>query len=113
MRGTGTYLVGQGDFLAAPAGTKLVVRIGSQTITHQVNLAAGTWHHLAVVRSSSTVRMYLDGTQVGGTLTVPSTGLPQGTLRLGKTNDATVAGGVQFYGLLDDVAAFTTALSAT
>jgi len=56
VRGSGTYLIGQGDFHAAPAGAKLVVRIGSQTITHQVNLAAGTWHHLAVVRSGTTAR---------------------------------------------------------
>jgi murein DD-endopeptidase MepM/ murein hydrolase activator NlpD len=113
VRGSGTYLIGQGDVHAAPTGTKLVVRIGDQAITHQANLSAATWHHIAVVRMGTTVWLYLDGAQVGIALTIPGTDLPEGTLRLGKTNDATAAGGVQFYGLLDDVAVFTTALSAT
>ena len=113
VRGSGTYLIGQGDVHAAPTGTKLVVQIGSQAITHQVNLSAATWHHIAVVRRGTTIRLYLDGARVGTALSIPSTGLPRGTLRLGKTNNATAAGGVQFYGLLDDVAVFTTALSAT
>jgi hypothetical protein len=32
-------------------------------------LAANTWYHLAAVRSSSSVKVYLDGTQIGSTVT--------------------------------------------
>ena len=47
IQGTGTYLIGQGDFLAAPQGqTKLVVKIGSGQITYATG-GAGTSNHIA------------------------------------------------------------------
>ena len=115
VNGSGTYLIGQGDFNGdAPSGqTKLVVRIGSDQLIYPVSLTAGTWHHLAVTRSGNTITLYLDGQQAGGTFSVAGSP-PAGKLRFGKTtfNAALDAGGEQFYGLLDDVAVFTTALSA-
>jgi murein DD-endopeptidase MepM/ murein hydrolase activator NlpD len=87
---------------------------------------AGRWFHLAVVRSGSTVKVFLDGTRLmavsGDTDTAGNldvTGvveLPSGTsvLRLGQLADArrsTSAFFAQFYGLMDDVAAFNTAMS--
>jgi murein DD-endopeptidase MepM/ murein hydrolase activator NlpD len=114
VKGSGTYLIGQGDFRAdAPDGqTKLVVRIGASQLIYPVNLAGGTWHHLAVTRTGSACELYLDGQQ-SGSLTLSGGGQPAGTLRFGKAtfNAALDAGGSQFYGLLDDVAIFTSALS--
>ena len=55
VQGTGTLVLGQGDFLAAPSGQqKVILRVGSGQINPSVQLAAGTWHHLAAVRSGNT-----------------------------------------------------------
>lgn len=114
LNGTGTYLIGQGDFDASPTErVKLVMQIGNQTIYHAVDLPADSWHHLAVVRSANTFQMYLDGKAVGSSFSLSSSNLPNGKLRLGRnTFDAALdGGGTQFYGMLDDVAIFKKALS--
>ena len=87
---------------------------------------AGRWFHLAVVRSGSTVKVFLDGARImavsgdtdpAGNLDVTGlVGLPSGTsiLRLGQLADATRSTSpffAQFYGLMDDVAAFNRAMS--
>jgi hypothetical protein len=115
VNGTGTYLIGQGDFLAdSPGGSvKLIMNIGNAKVGHAVDLAAGTWHHLAIRRSGTTFQMFLDGQVVGSSLTLPSSSLPSGTMRLGKsTYNAALdgGGGAQFYGILDDIAIFKKAL---
>jgi Concanavalin A-like lectin/glucanases superfamily len=68
VNGGGSYVIGQGDFLGdTPGGqTKLVAKIGNGQLIYPLNLLAGTWHHLAVTRTGSTVRLYLDGQQVAG-----------------------------------------------
>jgi murein DD-endopeptidase MepM/ murein hydrolase activator NlpD len=131
VKGSGTYLIGQGDH--GPSGpVNLIVKIGSDTqasaVTVEAPLAAGTWHHLAVVRTGGTLpvdplnavslsvggtlTVYVDGKPSGSMNLLPGPG-PSGTLRMGKTSfDAALdAGADQFYGLLDDVAVFTAALS--
>jgi murein DD-endopeptidase MepM/ murein hydrolase activator NlpD len=113
VRGSGVWLAGQGDFDADPpaAAMKLQVRVGSGQVTWPAGIGAGTWHHLAVTRSGNVFAMYLDG-QAGPQLNAGGED-PSGTLRIGKdTFDAAAdGGGRQFYGLLDDVAVFGTALS--
>ena len=42
---------------------------GADKITTGVVISADTWHHLAVVRSSGTTKLYVDGTQQGGNYT--------------------------------------------
>ena len=65
VNGTGNWLIGQGDCRASPKGeVKLLLRVGSQSLMHPVNVATATWHHLAVTRSGNNFRLYLDGTQV-------------------------------------------------
>ncbi|HST23573.1 MAG TPA: LamG-like jellyroll fold domain-containing protein, partial [Blastocatellia bacterium] len=116
VNGTGTYLIGQGDFFDSPGSKiKLVMKIGTGQINHAVSLAAGTWHHLAVVRSANKFQMYLDGKAVGSSLNLPASGLPTGKLRFGKNtfDNALDGGGAQFYGMLDDVGIFKKALSAS
>jgi Concanavalin A-like lectin/glucanases superfamily/Peptidase family M23/Bacterial tandem repeat domain 1 len=116
VKGTGTYLISQGDFLADSPGSKvkLVMKIGTGKVTHAVDLVGDTWHHLAIRRSGTTFQMFLDGKPVGSTLSLPNSGLPSGTLRFGKSSfDAALDGGGcgQFYGILDDAAIFKKALS--
>jgi Concanavalin A-like lectin/glucanases superfamily/Peptidase family M23 len=119
--GTGTFGVGQGDFLSGTNGTKLYLAVGTQMTTRAATLTRDKWHHLAVVVTVSgtqrTFALYLDGTQLGQTLSVAlnAAQMPAGTLRFGKrTTGQTVNGhNAQTYGLLDDIAIFTRALTAS
>ena len=75
------------------------------------NLADGTFHHLAGVREGTTLRLYVDGVQVG-TATTPS-------LVNATSNNNVVIGGRDnpefdpyFKGIIDEVQFFNRALSA-
>ena len=111
----GTYLIGQGDFLAdgAFATTKVIAMVGGQQVVHQVSLQAGEWHHLALVRSGDSFQLYLDGSAVEASFAADAQA-PGGSLRLGRAafDPATDHVATQFYGLLDDVAVFTRGLGA-
>jgi Concanavalin A-like lectin/glucanases superfamily len=133
--GNGTYLIGQGDFRQLAdselhGAASLWIQIGSaqeiypisEEADNQVGGPAGYrnhWQHLAVVRSGNTIRVYLNGAALkpksGTELQVPSAGLPTDTtpLRLGRrtTGVSDSSKWYQFYGLLDDLAVFTRALS--
>jgi hypothetical protein len=120
--GTGTFGVGQGYFGNDEGGfTKLYLAVGTEEITPAASLTRNTWHHLAVVVSVSrtlrTFTLYLDGRQLGQPLQVARNApqMPVGTLRFGKrTNGQTVQGhDAQAFGLLDDIALFTRALSVS
>jgi Concanavalin A-like lectin/glucanases superfamily len=67
VKGIGTYVIGQGDSLAdSPGGqVKLLMKIGTEQASYAVDLPAGTWHHLAIVRNSAVFQMYLDGQPAG------------------------------------------------
>jgi hypothetical protein len=53
------------------------------------SMTTNTWHHLAVARSGSSLRLYVDGAQVGSTYTnTQSYTLEGGTLRIGGTGGA-------------------------
>ena len=112
VNGSGTYFVGQGDYLQAPQQTKLAVKVGSSQLVVPTPLAAGTWHHLALVRQGSKATLYLDG-QAKGSLVIGASAGPSGVLRMGKESfqEELDGGGTQFYGMLDDVAVFTAALT--
>lgn len=106
VEGTGKYFIGNGD--GGGGSNKLAFRMGSGSL--DVPIAAGfreTWHHLAVVRSGATCTVYVDGVSKG-TLQPGSASQPSGRLRFGRSGEIHQ----QFYGLLDDVAVFTRALTA-
>lgn len=63
------------------------------------NYADGLWHHLAITRSGTTMRMFIDGVLVN-TQTVPATiSAPPGVLSLGTDQ----AVGRSYDGFIDDV----------
>jgi len=64
------------------------------------SVSANTWHHLALVRSSGNVRVYLNGTQVGSTW-VDSTNYSQTALLIGRYYANTTQ--YQWLGNLDDI----------
>ncbi len=116
--GPGTYFVGQADYNSAPTGTKLLVMVGAQSQTYASPLlVAGTWLHVAVVRSGNVFKLYLNGTHLTPDITVNSgdSSLPGGTstLRLGRRTDNMLVSKweAQYYGFIDDVAVFTKALT--
>ncbi len=99
VNGSGTFIIGQGDYFESPGSqTKLVLRIGSKHVTHPENFSAGTWHHLAVVRHGNNFTLYLDGKPTGTSLTFSGSGGPAGKLRFGKDtfDPALDAGGINF-----------------
>ena len=50
-----------------PDGTHQYMSGGSARITSTTSLGKDQWHHIAIVRSSGTSRMYVNGVQEGGT----------------------------------------------
>jgi hypothetical protein len=105
VHGTGVYLIANSY---SGGNNVLSIRIGTGSL--DVPIAAsfqGAWHHVAVVRNGSTATVYVDGASKG-TLAISASNNPSGTLRLGRSDEIHQ----QFYGLLDDVAVFTSALSA-
>jgi hypothetical protein len=51
-------------------GTAVEVWVGNTQYTFTTTLALGTWYHIAVSRSSSSMRFFVNGTQIGSTQTV-------------------------------------------
>ena len=120
--GTGMFMLGQGDYgQAGPIneGRKILLAVGTQSRLFAVPaLKSGIWGHLAAVATRTpdkwTYTVYLDG-NILGSLAVPAgdTDLPSGTLRFGRrtTGKLVKQHEAQFYGLVDDVAVFTRAMS--
>jgi hypothetical protein len=114
VNGSGSYLVavagyGEGRIKAE----RLLVTTGVKTHYYTVKgkLAPEKWHWLAVVSDASRLRLYLDGALVSPDDSddeiASSADPPEGTLRLGRKG----SGDSQFYGFIDDVAVFNSALS--
>jgi hypothetical protein len=60
-----------------------VERLTVRTTATSTGMNDGNWHHVAITRSSNTVRMFLDGTQVGTYTTNYTFGDGTTSLRLG------------------------------
>ncbi len=110
-------LNGVGDYTVAVASyggvkpERLLITIGGKTIHYTAagKLASEKWHWLALVRDDSRLRLYLNGVLIKPDDSNMEIGiaLPVGTLRLGREQ----SGDAQFYGLIDDVAVFNSALN--
>jgi hypothetical protein len=75
-------------------------------------VALGTWAHVVLTYDGSSMRLYVDGTEVAGTTTSRYAGAPSPVdLEIGAEYTNGVPG-VFFTGLLDDVAVYDHALSA-
>ena len=61
---------------------------GSVTITGTTNLVAGTWYHVAISRSGSTTKMFLNGTQEGSDYSDASNYGSTKPIRIGATYNA-------------------------
>jgi len=57
-------------------------------------LSRNAWHHIAVCKQATNLRIFINGTQIGSTQTVSASV---------NLNDAIVVGGTQFYGYVDQI----------
>lgn len=73
---------------------------GSVYITGTVAVNDGNWHHLACVRSGTSVKMYVDGV-LDGTPSTSSFAFSGGYLFIGVAGDATIPGG-KWNGYVDE-----------
>ena len=55
--------------LLFPNASSLAVRSNSNLITGSTVVADGSWHHVAVTREGSSLKLFVDGTQDGSTVT--------------------------------------------
>jgi hypothetical protein len=62
------------------------------------SLSTSTWYHIALVRSSGSTKLYIDGTQTGSTYTDTNSYVPT-AYAIG----ATTAGAVSLNGFIDDL----------
>jgi hypothetical protein len=95
--------------LAFDTSNRLVLRSGTSTIAASTTALTDTsgWHYVAATKSGATVRLYLDGANVTGTVTNVTLANSTSPLAIGQTGN-----GSYFKGQLDEIALYGTALSA-
>jgi hypothetical protein len=73
---------------------------GSIAVDRTYSFSTGVWYHVAITRSGNTVRMFVDGTQVGANATVSTaTDTTTSGLQIGRTQTITN----DFNGYIDDL----------
>lgn len=85
--GSSRYLFGQSNSSGSNASSSAAIRLTAAnvlegfvcvggtafTITGATSLTATGWHHVALLRTSTSLKMFLDGTQEGSTVSVSGT----------------------------------------
>jgi hypothetical protein len=85
-------------YINATTNTLRLAVNGSAVIDSGSAIPLNTWTHIALSKSGTSTKMFIDGTQVGSTYTDNNTYL-QGPLTLGARYDTTTP----FFGYIDDV----------
>jgi hypothetical protein len=95
--------------LAFNTANKLVLQSGTSTITTSTTAVADTtaWHYVAATKTGATVRLYVDGTDVTGTVTNVTLANSTSPLAIGQNGNAG-----WFNGRIDEVALYNVALGA-
>ena len=81
---------------------------GAKIVSAAASLATGTWTHLAATFDGSTLRLYVNGTQVSQLAVSGSIATSNGALRIGGNS----IWGEYFSGLIDEVRIYNRALTA-
>ncbi len=82
---------------------------GERDTRAPASLPVGTWSHLAVTFDGTTLRLYVDGTQVSSTAVGGTVLTSTGALRIGGN----AIWGEYFKGMIDEVRVYSRALTAT
>jgi murein DD-endopeptidase MepM/ murein hydrolase activator NlpD len=116
------FLMGMGEYWkktnkdgTVEQSTRMFLRVGITEKPYNVKLKRNTWHHVAVTRSGKKFQMYLDGTALSPAITADVKAPARVPLRLGQSSawrQIYEKRPAQFYGLIDDVAIFSKALTA-
>jgi hypothetical protein len=85
-------------YLTATTNTPVVVFNGSNILTSGDAIPLNTWTHFAVAKTGTSTKMFINGTQSGGTYTDTNT-YTQGPLTIGARFDGTLG----FFGYIDEV----------
>lgn len=119
--GDTTWENGEKSFYLDSTGRPTFVGFGNEYIRSTVAVNNGEWHHVAAVwdysgsGTAGTARMYVDGVDVtNGTTNYRATNNDGAThtFRIGRSNHNSGEAPNHFNGTLDEVAAFSSALSA-
>ena len=116
LMGTGEYLKKKKQDGTFDESTQMFLRVGITERHYPVTLKRNNWHHVAVVRSGNNFKMYLDGTALTPSITADVNAPKAVPMRLGQSiawRQIYEKRPTQFYGLIDDVAVFSKALTAT
>ena len=85
--GTNGAAVAQPDVeLASAIGYSFYTRATTRFSSGTAAVKLRQWQHIAIVRSSGTTRMYVDGIQTGGTY-ADAVNYPGGSVNIGRAND--------------------------
>lgn len=85
--GLSLYLNGSaGAFFGVPVNTLVVSNRVSNQLTAAWSPSANVWYHLAVARASGSLRVFVDGTQIG-TTAANTTNFAQGAIQIGGASD--------------------------
>lgn len=98
LMGIGNESSGRYNFYLNTSNPRLNLYAGADVISASSNVSTNTWYHLALVRNSTTVTMYLDGTSVGST-TISGTFANANGLYVGDISD----GAISFNGHIDEI----------
>jgi Concanavalin A-like lectin/glucanases superfamily len=105
---------GSGYWLEIDPGTSRLELLGNgngASIAMSTTTIADTaWHHVAATKAGASVKLYIDGTDVTGTVTNQTLVSSTSGFHIGQTDG--LAAGNAFYGSIDEAAVYPTALSA-
>ena len=95
--------------VALASDNKLNLHVdGAYRITSSGTLSANTWYHVAICRSGTSTKMFLDGTQVGSTYSDSNDYVDSGRMRVGGRRDYSNSTGLN--GIISNVRVVNSAL---
>ena len=101
--GRGTSILTQIGFVIYLAGGTLYAQQGTTPIVTTTSPTANTWHHIAFSRSGSSNKFFVDGTQVGTTVTDSTNYSTAYSVGIGTTLDSSYTSSYDLNGYLSNV----------
>lgn len=104
-------VVGQGNFLIrVSGGRQLQAILNGTTLTYATPLSTSRWYHVAAIYDGSTLKLYLNGSEVATTNISGSLNADTNPLTIGKQPSSAIR---YFKGKIDELRIFNVALTPT